>query len=71
MALGLKPFAKCLLIVFVNYIVFLYFSFLIDLEGMSALDDKMSHLKQDMTLYRRQHDNKRGDDEVKLWIFEL
>ena len=38
---------------------------------MSALDDKMSHLKQDMTLYRRQHDNKRGDDEVKLWIFEL
>ena len=64
MALQLKPFAKCLLIVFVNYIVFFYFSFLTDHEGMSALDDKMSHLKQDMTLYRRQHDNKRGDDEV-------
>ena len=64
MALGFKSFAKCLLIVFVNYVVFFYFSFLIDHEGMSALDDKMSHLKQDMTLYRRQHDNKRGDDEV-------
>ena len=66
MALGLKPFAKCFLIVFVNYIVVCYFSFLFVHEGMSALDDKMSHLKQDMTLYRRQHDNKRGDDEVKL-----
>jgi len=33
---------------------------------MSELDDKVSHLRQDMTLYRRQFDNKRGDDEVKL-----
>ena len=64
MALRLKPFPKCPLFVFVNYIVFFYFSFLIDHEGMSALDDKMSHLKQDITLYRRQHDKKRGDDEV-------
>ena len=43
---------------FVNYIVFFCFSFLIDHEGMSALDDKMPHLKQDITLYRRQHDKK-------------
>ena len=32
--------------------------------GMSELDDKVSHLKQDMNLYRRQFENKRGDDEV-------
>lgn len=32
---------------------------------MSELDDKVAHLKQDMSLYRRQVDgNKRGDDEV-------
>ena len=42
-------------------LIILYFSisFLIDHEGMSALDDKMTHLKQNMTLYRRQHDKKR------------
>lgn len=39
-------------------------------KGMSALDDKMSHLKQDMTLYRRQHDNKRGDDELVSLVAE-
>ena len=34
------------------------------LEGMSELDDKVAHLRQDMSLYRRQLENKRGDDEV-------
>ena len=35
-------------------LIILYFSisFLIDHEGMSALDDKMTHLKQDMTFYK-------------------
>ena len=54
--------ALCLFLLIILY--FFYFSFLIDHEGMSALDDKMSHLKQDTTLYRRQHDKKRGDDVV-------
>lgn len=31
---------------------------------MSELDDKVAHLRQDMSLYRRQLETKRGDDEV-------
>jgi len=31
---------------------------------MSELDDKVAHLRQDMSLHRRQLENKRGDDEV-------
>ena len=34
---------------------------------MSELDDKVAHLRQDMSLYRRQLENKRGDDEVSVW----
>lgn len=34
---------------------------------MSELEDKVSHLQQDMTLCRRQIDTKRGDDEVR-WL---
>ena len=33
---------------------------------MSELDDKVAHLRQDMSLYRRQLENKRGDDEVRV-----
>ena len=40
---------------------------LLVLEGMSELDDKVAHLRQDMSLYRRQLENKRGDDEVSVW----
>ena len=36
---------------------------------MSELDDKVAHLRQDMSLYRRQLENKRGDDEVSLCLF--
>jgi len=39
-------------------------------KGMSELDDKVSHLRQDMTLYRRQFDNKRGDDELVSLVAE-
>ena len=42
-------------------------SVLLVLEGMSELDDKVAHLRQDMSLYRRQLENKRGDDEVSVW----
>jgi len=35
---------------------------------MSELDDKVAHLRQDMSLYRRQLGNKRGDDEVSVWL---
>ena len=38
--------------------------FCLFLEGMSELDDKVAHLRQDMSLYRRQLENKRGDDVV-------
>ena len=38
------------------------------LEGMSELDDKVAHLRQDMSLHRRQLENKRGDDEVSVWL---
>lgn len=39
-------------------------------KGMSELDDKLTHLKQDMSLYRRQVDNKRGDDELVSLVAE-
>lgn len=40
-------------------------------KGMSELDDKVAHLKQDMSLYRRQVDgNKRGDDELVSLVAE-
>ena len=32
---------------------------------MSDLDDKVTHFKQDMTLYKRHFENKRSDEEVK------
>lgn len=35
---------------------------------MSGLDEKVAHLRQDMSLYRRQLENKRGDDEVSVWL---
>lgn len=39
-------------------------------KGMSELDDKVSHLRQDMNLYRRQLDSKRGDDELVSLVAE-
>lgn len=40
-------------------------------KGMSELDDKVAHLKQDLSLYRRQVDgNKRGDDELVSLVAE-
>ncbi|CAH3149180.1 unnamed protein product [Pocillopora meandrina] len=40
-------------------------------KGMSELDGKVAHLKQDMSLYRRQVDgNKRGDDELVSLVAE-
>jgi len=43
-------------------------SVLLIFEGMSELGDKVAHLMQDMSLYRRQLENKRGDDEVSIWL---
>ena len=42
--------------------------FCLFLEGMSELDDKVAHLRQDMSLHRRQLENKRGDDEVSVGL---
>ena len=64
--LGLKTIFKmpfvCVFVIYIFIVIFQLFSSFH--EGMSALDDRVSHLKQDVTLYRRQHDSKRGDDEV-------
>ncbi|XP_020626719.1 uncharacterized protein LOC110064057 [Orbicella faveolata] len=39
-------------------------------KGMSGLDEKVAHLRQDMSLYRRQLENKRGDDELVSLVAE-
>lgn len=49
---------------FKSYVLILICSFHCCFKGMSELDNKVSHLRQDMSLYRRQLENKRGDDEV-------